>query len=301
MEKPGQETGTRSVIRASRRGGRPAQWMLTGHGPNRRNPQRMKRFNLENVCVSPGVHVAKSIEDAAVALAAAKESGAQLLAGGTWVMRAPVRRQDLAASYVAIGRIEALKTLEVDDQEARIGACATHAEIAEFLKTFPEFEGLRAAAGRSANPAVRNMATIGGNICAANFAASDFAPALLSLDTSVDVATTTGERRMSFSEFLAARSEPDLFVTRVTIRRSARRSSHVRLPLRKAGDYPVAIVSVSTNIGAGSRVSEPRIAVGSVEEVAKRWTSLEEALVGAPLQTPANEAGGRTQRRLHRA
>jgi aerobic carbon-monoxide dehydrogenase medium subunit len=124
-----------------------------------------------------------------------------------------------------------------------------------------------------------NMATIGGNICAANFAASDFAPALLSLDASVDVATTAGERRVSFSEFLAARSEPDLFVTRVTIRR--------RLPLRKAGDYPVAIVSVSTNIDAGSRVREPRIAVGAVEQVAKRWTSLEQTMVGASLQTQA--------------
>ena len=241
--------------------------------------------------MSPRVDVAKSIEDAAAALAAAKENGARLLAGRTWVMRAPVRRQGLAASYVAIGRIEALKTLEADDREARIGACATHAEIAEFLKPFPEFKGLRAAAGRSANPAVRNMATIGGNICAASFAASDFAPALLSLDASVDVATTAGERRVSFSEFLAARATPCLFVTRVVLRRSARRSSHVRLPLRKAGDYPVAIVSVSANIDAGARVSEPRIAVGSVERVAERWTSLEQAIVGAPLHSGANEAG----------
>src|ERR1700733_8175272 len=78
-------------------------------------------------------------------------------------MRAPIRREDLAARYVAIGRIEALRALEADNQEARIGACATHAEIAEFLSPFPEFEGLRAAAGNSANPAVRNVATIGGN------------------------------------------------------------------------------------------------------------------------------------------
>jgi carbon-monoxide dehydrogenase medium subunit len=235
--------------------------------------------------VSARVHVAKSIEDAAAALAATSEDSARLLAGGTWVMRAPIRREDLAARYVAIGRVEALRALEADNQEARIGACATHAEIAEFLRPFPEFEGLRAAAGNSANPAVRNMATIGGNICTASFAASDFASALLSLDASVDLATTTGERRVSFAEFLSARATPSLFVTRVVIRRSAWRSTHVRLPLRKAGDYPVAIVSVSANIGPGATVSEARIAVGSVEQVAKRWTSLEQAVVGARLQT----------------
>ena len=152
--------------------------------------------------MSARVHVARSIEDAAAALVGTGEDSARLLAGGTWVMRAPIRREDLAASYVAIGRIEALRALEADDQEVRIGACATHADIAEFLQALPEFEGLRAAADNSANPAVRNMATIGGNICTADFAASDFSSALLSLDASVDVATTTGEGRLSFAEFL---------------------------------------------------------------------------------------------------
>jgi aerobic carbon-monoxide dehydrogenase medium subunit len=235
--------------------------------------------------VSARVYVAKSIEDAAAALGTTSEDDSRLLAGGTWIMRAPIRREEHAARYVAIGRIEALRALEADDQEVRIGACATHAEIAEFLSPFPEFEGLRAAAGNSANPAVRNGATIGGNICTASFAASDLTSALLSLGASVDVATTTGEGRVSFAEFLSARATPNLFVTRVVIRRSDWRSTHVRLPLRKAGDYPVAIVSVSASIDPGATVSSARIAVGSVEQVAKRWTSLEQAVVGARLET----------------
>ncbi len=247
--------------------------------------------------MSARVHVAKSIEDAAAALVATREEDSRLLAGGTWVMRAPIRRQDFAASYVAIGRIEALRVLEADNQEVRIGACATHAEIAEFLRPFSEFKGLRAAAGNSANPAVRNMATIGGNICSADFAASDFTSALLSLDALVDLATTKGEERVSFAEFLSTRAAPNLFATRLIVRRSGWRSTHVRLPLRKAGDYPVAIVSVSANIDRDATVREARIAVGSVEQVAKRWTSLEQAIVGSRLQTQtvaklAAELGG---------
>jgi carbon-monoxide dehydrogenase medium subunit len=235
--------------------------------------------------VSAHVHIGKSIEDAAAALVGTGEYSARLLAGGTWVMRAPIRSEGLARRYVAIGRIEALRALEADNQEARIGACATHAEIAEFLRAFPEFEGLRAAAGNSANPAVRNMATIGGNICTASFAASDFTSALLSLDAFVDLATTEGEERVSFAEFLSTRAAPGVFVVRVVVRRSSWRSTHVRLPLRKAGDYPVAIVSVSAHIDPDGMVREARIAVGSVEQVAKRWTSLEQAVVGARLQT----------------
>ncbi len=57
--------------------------------------------------MSPLVHVAKSIKDATGALVTAQESGIRLLAGGTWIMRAPVRRQDFAKSYVAIGRLGA--------------------------------------------------------------------------------------------------------------------------------------------------------------------------------------------------
>ncbi len=59
------------------------------------------------------------------------------------------------------------------------------------------------------------------------------------------------------------------------VRRDVVASAHIRLPLRKAGDYPVAIVSVARAADGGTR-----IAVGSVEPVARRWTALEAALAG---------------------
>ena len=57
----------------------------------------------------------------------------------------------------------------------------------------------------------------------------------------------------------------------------------MRLPLRKAGDYPVAIVSVSAEVDPEGRIGNPRISVGSVEAVARRWTRLEAGLDGSLL------------------
>jgi len=127
---------------------------------------------------------------------------------------------------------------------------------------------------------VRAMATVGGNLSASAFAASDLAPALLAADARVEIHTASGVERLSVAAFLAARARlpAGWLLTRVIMPRSARLTAHARLPLRKAGDYPVAIVSVSLE-GSGDAAAV-RIAVGSVEPSARRWLALEQALAG---------------------
>jgi carbon-monoxide dehydrogenase medium subunit len=66
----------------------------------------------------------------------------------------------------------------------------------------------------------------------------------------------------------------------VIVPRRPRRSAHARLPLKKAGDYPVAIVSASFALGENGTVEDAVIAVGSVEHSARRWTALETAIRG---------------------
>jgi aerobic carbon-monoxide dehydrogenase medium subunit len=64
---------------------------------------------------------------------------------------------------------------------------------------------------------------------------------------------------------------------------------HVRLPLRKAGDYPVAIFSLAVTLDASGAVTGAGAAVGSVEAAARRWHDLEAELIGRPLD-PAHAA-----------
>jgi carbon-monoxide dehydrogenase medium subunit len=237
------------------------------------------------------LHVATSLSDALAALADRGRSGAPL-AGATWIMRAPLRqeRQDWSpdVSYVAISKIEELRRVEILDSEISIGCCVTHAELALCLLPLPDCRALAQAAARSANPAIRGVATVGGNLCASPFAAADLIPALICLEAEIELATPKGSERVSIERFLELRShlEPGRLVRRVLVPRNAcRRSAHLRLPLRKAGDYPVAIVSIATALGRDGVVESARVAVGSVEPAARRWERLEADLIGRSLDS----------------
>ncbi|TIO10834.1 FAD binding domain-containing protein [Mesorhizobium sp.] len=230
------------------------------------------------------LYVATSLADALAALAERGRT-ASVLAGATWTMRAPLRHEPQDLSYVAISKIDELRRVEVLNHEISIGACVTHAELANALAFLPECSALVQAAGNSANPAIRNVATIGGNLCASAFAAADLVPALICLDAELEIARPDGSERLTVERFLEIRSdiEPGRLVRRVIVPRTKRRSAHIRLPLRKAGDYPVASVSLAATLGPTGIVESARLAVGSVEPVARRWPLLEAGLVGRAL------------------
>jgi aerobic carbon-monoxide dehydrogenase medium subunit len=238
---------------------------------------------------------ATSVAEAVSALC--NQGGARVVAGATWLMRAPLRGEDLPKSVVSISGIAELCEIEIGATHLSIGACVTHARLAAALATVDEFRGLADAAGQSANPAIRSVATVGGNLSTADFAAADLVPALLSLEAELDYHTADGAKRMGLETFLATRTAlgPGL-ITRIQVPRGSFRTAHARIPLRKAGDYPVAIVSVKASQGPDSAFHTVRIAVGSVESIARRWTALEAAVEGRTLSAPeiAGIAGGLT-------
>lgn len=218
----------------------------------------------------------------AEAVAALDEGCRPVIAGATWSMRAPLRGEEPLRTGVLVGGIPELTCVTVEPERITIGAAVTHARLAEALAALPEYDGLVAAAVKAANPAIRSVATVGGNLCAAAFPASDLAPQLLCLEASVDYVTGRGTETMPIERFLATRATLGSgLLTAVRVPRGAFRSAHARLPLRKAGDYPVAIVSLSATPGDGA-LAGLRIAVGSVEATARRWLRLEAALVGSP-------------------
>jgi carbon-monoxide dehydrogenase medium subunit len=231
---------------------------------------------------APRFYLARSLPDALAALAD-RGPAAVPLAGATWILRGPIRRErQQHLRYVAISKIDELRNVEILDHEIRIGACVTHAELATSLASLPECRALAQAAGSSANPAIRQVATIGGNLCASEFAAADLVPALICLQAELDLETPRGFERMTVERFLQIRSsiEPDCLLRRMVVPRAARRSVHVRLPLRKAGDYPVAIVSMAATLNSKGIVTDASVAVGAVEPEARRWKRLEADLIG---------------------
>jgi aerobic carbon-monoxide dehydrogenase medium subunit len=232
--------------------------------------------------VNADVVFADSTEDAVERLAAAGPDAAPL-AGGTWIMRAGLRGEAHPPLYVSLDRIPGLRDVVLDGDTLRIGAGATHAAVAAALAGEPRLRGLHDAAARSANPAVRAHATVGGAVATAAFPASDLVPALLALDATVSVATTAGTEEVALEDL---RTAPGSLVTGVTAA-LPRRSAHARLTLRKAGDYPVAIASVAEGDDG------LRVAIGSVEAAPRRWRTVE---TGDPVAAARAHAGELTPR-----
>lgn len=200
------------------------------------------------------------------------------VAGATWVLRAPLRHEPLAARFVALNKVNALDRFDVAPNAIGIGSMVTHERLARSLPTAMCLQALRNAAVRAANPGVRRVATIGGNISAHDFPASDLAAALISLEATVQIAQSSGERVMPVTEFLAQRKalqRPWLVTAIIVPMDPARASAHERLPMRRAGDYPSAILSASA-----CPQGQWRIAVSAVEDQPKRWHALETVLQG---------------------
>jgi aerobic carbon-monoxide dehydrogenase medium subunit len=235
--------------------------------------------------VRADVVFADSPADAVERLAAAGPHAAPL-AGGTWIMRAGLRGEDHAPFYVSLDRIPGLREVTLDGDALRIGAGATHALLAAALAGDARLRGLHDAAARSANPAVRAHATVGGAVATAAFPASDLVPALLALDASVEVAAAAGTERLALEDFLARRGAPGALVTGA-IARPPNRSGHARLTLRAAGDYPVAIASVAEHEDG------VRVAIGSVEAVPRRWRAVETGDPVAAARAHASELTAR--------
>ncbi len=223
----------------------------------------------------------KDVEEAISTLAELGEKGIPV-AGATWVMRAPIRRERSDRCFVSLARIAELREIAIDENRLSLGCLVTHEGLAKALGGIGDLQGLAQAAANSANPAIRRAATIGGNICTVDFAAADLLPALLALDAAVETQDRTGTSISPLEDFVATRGKgpSSALVTRVIVPRSDRRSVHTRLTLRKAGDYPVANFSASIGLDRNGRIEKARIAVGAVEKSARRWTAFESAIVG---------------------
>jgi carbon-monoxide dehydrogenase medium subunit len=233
-------------------------------------------FALALHSLSSSLRVPATVNEALDMLAG---EDARPVAGATWLMRAPLRGEPLPPVFVALSRIEGLRRLELSPHALELGALLTHDDLGRRLPGLPDLRGLARAATESANPGVRRLATLGGSLCAHGFPASDLAAALLALDAEVEIARPGGVERMALARFLEVRAAlpPPWLLTGVVAPLTGRAAAHARLPMRKAGDYPCAIVSVCARCEGGV-AREARSAVGAVEACARRWTRLEAAV-----------------------
>jgi 4-hydroxybenzoyl-CoA reductase subunit beta len=87
------------------------------------------------------------------------------LAGGTDLLPNMKRRQQVPRTLISLRGIEELTHVRIEHSGSRLGACLTLAEIAADARLRNGLTALAQAASLVATPHIRNMATLGGNLC----------------------------------------------------------------------------------------------------------------------------------------
>lgn len=228
--------------------------------------------------MSVAVNTFASLGEAAQALAA--DRGARFLGGGTFVMRA-INEGDLSITTVIRSTDPALHQIRGEAERVVIGAGVTMSAVAANRET----EFLASVAREVGGPAVRNMASVGGNLFART-PYGDFTTALLALDAAVLVVEGASRREVPIAEFLRERSasEPRRLVAGVAVRRPQSRDAFRFEKLTRVKPHGVSVIAIAAHLPqSGGRIQGARVAYCSMAPGPVRAPAVERALEGKSL------------------
>ena len=227
-------------------------------------------------------HRASSVEEA-IALLGAHE-GARPLAGGHSLLPAMKLRLAAPAALVDIGRIAALRGIDDAGGRIRIGALATHAQVAASPLVRERCPLLAGAAALIGDRQVRNRGTIGGSLAHADPGA-DYPTVVSALEVTLTAVGASGARALPASEFFtgvfSTALRPDELLTEVSVSASGPGGGAAyRKHKHPASGYAVAGVAAVVAL-EGGRCREARVVVGGVTGVPTAARSAAESLVGS--------------------
>jgi CO/xanthine dehydrogenase FAD-binding subunit len=213
------------------------------------------------------------------------QSRVSLIAGGTDFF--PSKGEGVVAGdLLDLTRIAELQGVTKTKQAWRIGAAATWSDLIN-TKLPPAFDGLKQAAREVGSMQIQNAATVVGNLCNASPAA-DGVPPLLALDAEIEIASSTGMRRVKLSNFITNVRQIDLnageLVSAIHIPpiEKGATSAFIKLGSRRYLVISIAMVAVVLACEKG-HITHARVAVGACSAVATRLFALEKVLEGAPI------------------
>ena len=264
---------------------------------------------------------------------------ARLLGGGTDLLVNIRRGIEAPPVLIEMANVRELRAITVNEHTLQIGASVTLSELASHAEIHKYYPVVAQAAGCIAGPTQRNMGTVGGNICldtrciyynqsewwrAANqhclkttgtmchvapksrgvcFAtfSGDLAPALLTLDTLVELMGPAGRRTLPLNSlyigyarqkepitathgdgkyYLGLRPGEFVAAVRATNTKGLR-SAYGKIRIRRSIEYPVAGVAVAL-VRAGNVLSSLRVAFTGTNPRPVLLAGTEK-LCGAPL------------------
>ncbi|MCC6190892.1 MAG: FAD binding domain-containing protein [Anaerolineales bacterium] len=226
---------------------------------------------------------AASVEDAVTWLAQ-YNGGARLLAGGTDLIVMMKMERANPRAIINIGHIPGLNEIKANpDGSVSIGALVSIHTLATDAMIHQRYPALAEACGSFGSTQIEVMGTIGGNLCNGSPAA-DTAPVLLTLCAEVTLAGSSGRRSLPLEKFFLGPGktalQPDEMLVEITLPASSPGSTSVFLKAsRVAADLAIASLAISLSRRAG-RISECRVAMGSVAPTPMLLPRVADALIG---------------------
>ncbi|MFQ5852732.1 MAG: FAD binding domain-containing protein [Candidatus Binatia bacterium] len=225
---------------------------------------------------------ARSLQDAWQAVAG--RPAAAFLAGGTDVLvklKMGTIRSPLLVSLKGINELKGI--VEVEDG-IEIGALTTIDEIVHSPLIFDKCPLLHSAARHFGSNQVRNLATVGGNLCNAS-PAGDLSVALMCLNGEVKVDGPEGTARVALTQFFQGPGLTHLkarnIVTSIFIPGSKGDWSWRFLKLGRRNGMEIAIVNLALGIHRHEGIcKEARIALGAVAPTPIRAQRAEQDMTG---------------------
>jgi carbon-monoxide dehydrogenase medium subunit len=218
------------------------------------------------------------------------DGDAKLLAGGCSLI--PLLKLRLAEPKLLIdlNRVDGAEYIREEAGELRIGALTREADLEASELVARHWPILAETSSVIADPLVRNMGTIGGNVAHAD-PANDHPATMLAVDASFVVQGPAGSRRIPaaafFEELFQTALAPDEVLTEIAIPlpRPGTGSTYLKYE-RQVGDFAVAAIAVVVEVSDG-KITTCRIGLTNVGSIPLRAAAAESLLIGAP---PGHEA-----------
>ena len=234
-------------------------------------------------------HAPSTIGEATGLLAKLGED-AKILSGGQSLI--PLMKLRLAnpTHLVDINGLPGLSGIREGDGFLRIGALTRESELEESELVRTRYPLLHDTSKVIADPVVRNLATVGGNLAHGD-PANDHPATMLALGAEIIAVGPKGERRLPITSFFTGPFEtslrPDEILVEIRIPVPPARSGGAYLKLeRKVGDFATAAVAAQLTIGADGTCERVGIGLTNVG-----LTPIKATGAGALLKNKAPDEG----------
>ncbi|KKM12178.1 hypothetical protein SY88_04860 [Clostridiales bacterium PH28_bin88] len=228
---------------------------------------------------------------------------AKVLAGGTDLLVKMKNGVLHPRHLIFIKKVDSLRFIEYGQVGLAIGAATVLSRVEKHEAVKRYYSALFEAVRSMAATAIRNMGTVGGNLCNASPAA-DTAPALIVYEATVKLASKHGQRVVPVNEFFIGPGKtvlaPDEIMTEINVPSVPANGGSCFMKLGRVS-ADIAKINVAVAVEREDRTClKCRIAFGSVAPTPVRVNALEELLAGKELtgdlvRTVASQTGDHIQ------